>query len=71
MDKQRNSINNKIFNFFLCTLRIIYMERIWYIYGIREKSLGMEIRMWRTYNKMFSGKLIGVRRFENLQIQLL
>lgn len=47
------------------------MERIWYIYGIREKSLGMEIRMWRTYNKMFSGKLTGVRRFENLQIQLL
>ena len=45
MDKQRDSINNKIFNFFLCTLRIIYMECIWYIYGIRAKSLGMEIRM--------------------------
>lgn len=44
------------------------MECIWHIYGIREKSLGMEIRMWRTYNKMFSGELKGVRRFENLQI---
>lgn len=68
MDKERDSINNKIFNFFLCTLRIIYMECTWHIYGIREKSLGMEIRMWRTYNKMFSGELKGVRRFENLQI---
>ena len=40
-------------------------DNIYGMYGIREKSLGMKIRMWRTYNKMFSCELKGVCRFQS------
>lgn len=50
-----------MFNFFLIYIRDN-------VYGLKKKSVGMEIRMWRTYYKMFSGELTGVFRFGNLQI---